>query len=142
MKLTTLSRYGVRCLFDIAYYGAGESVRASQISRRQKISLNYIGQILLRLKRAELVKSKRGRSGGYTLALPPEEINLLTIMEAVEGPLCFIYCLKDNKSCQLMDKCVTHDIWNEACNLMKNYFSKKTVLDLIRMAEARNIKRG
>ncbi len=141
MKLTTLSRYGVRCLFDIAYYGNGTSVRASQISRRQEISLNYIGQILLKLKRAGLVKSKRGRSGGYTLALPPEEVDLLTIMDAVEGQLCLIHCIEDNSSCELMKKCVTHDIWDEVCTSMKDYFTEKTILDLIQMAEKKNINR-
>lgn len=141
MKLTTLSRYGVRCLFDIAYYGNGESVRASQISRRQEISLNYIGQILLKLKKGGLVNSKRGRSGGYTLSLPPEEIDLLAIMDAVEGPLCLIHCIEDNSNCKLKKKCVTHDIWEEACTSIKDYFSEKTILDLIQMAEEKNIKR-
>ena len=131
MRLTTLSRYGTRALFDIAYYGQGEAVRASEISKRQKISLNYIGQIFLKLKRAGLIKSHRGRSGGYVLSAAPEDITLLSIIEAVEGPIALVSCVDNHKNCAFVESCVTHDVWVEASQMIEAYFKDITLKDLI-----------
>jgi len=131
MRLTTLSRYGTRALFDIAYYGQGEAVRASEISKRQNISLNYIGQIFLKLKRAGLIKSHRGRSGGYVLSSPPEDVTLLSIIEAVEGPISLVTCSGNDKECAFMDSCVTHDIWVEASKIVGDYFGNITLQNLV-----------
>lgn len=139
MKLTTLSTYGVRALFDIAYCGEGKMVRASQVSARQKISLNYIGQIFLKLKRAGLIVSHRGRSGGYTLAYPPEKITLLMIIQAVEGPIQLVDCLEGVRECEMAVKCVTRDVWKGAGEILENFFGKITIQDLIDSAKKRNI---
>ena len=141
MKLTTLSRYAVRSLFDIAYYGNGDSVKASQVSKRQKISRNYIGQIFLKLKRGGLIKSQRGRSGGYVLGHPPEEITLLMIVEAVEGEICLVSCLKEESNCDLYEECVTREVWEEACKNLQNHFSKISIASLIDRAEEKGLSR-
>jgi Rrf2 family protein len=140
MKLTTLSRYGVRALFDIAYCGEGRPVRASQVSKRQNISLNYIGQIFLKLKRAGLIISHRGRAGGYSLAYPPEKITVLMIINAVEGKIQLVDCIEKKKGCEIMVKCVTRDVWIEAGKTLDNYFSTITIRDLINRAKERGIK--
>lgn len=131
MRLTTLSRYGTRALFDIAYYGQGEAIRASEISKRQKISLNYIGQIFLKLKRAGLIKSHRGRSGGYVLSTAPEDITILSIIEAVEGPISLVSCANNHKNCEFVESCVTHDVWVEASRIVEDYFRDITLKDLM-----------
>jgi Rrf2 family protein len=139
MKLTTLSRYGVRALFDIAYCGQGNLVRASQVSARQQISLNYIGQIFLKLKRAGLISSHRGRSGGYTLAYPPKDITLLMIVRAVEGPIQLVDCIEGVSGCEMTVKCVTQDVWKEAGEILEGFFGKTTIQDLIDRAKKRGI---
>jgi len=131
MRLTTLSRYGTRALFDIAYYGQGEAVRASEIAKRQKISLNYIGQIFLKLKRAGLIKSHRGGSGGYVLSSKPDDITLLAIIEAVEGPITLVSCANGHKNCTFVESCVTHEVWVKASQMMADYFGGITLKDLI-----------
>jgi Rrf2 family iron-sulfur cluster assembly transcriptional regulator len=73
--------------FDLAYNGGGEPVQIRVISERQAIPARYLEQIFQRLRRAELVVSKRGPGGGYTLARAAEEISLLEIVEALEGPI-------------------------------------------------------
>jgi len=138
MKLTTLSRYGVRSMFDIAYYGAGKPIKASQISLRQEISLNYIGQIFLRLKRAGLLKSRRGRSGGYILAYKPEDITIKMIIDALEGSVNLVHC-KDKSgvaNCRLISTCVAFPKWKEASDILAKYFSSITIKDLMNDAEA------
>ncbi len=139
MKLTTLSQYGVRALFDIAYCGEGKMVRASQVSARQQISLNYIGQIFLKLKRGGLINSHRGRSGGYTLAYPPNEITLMMIIRAVEGPIVLVDCLEEERGCAMEVKCVTREIWKESGDMLENFFGKITIQDLVDNAKKRGI---
>jgi len=68
MRLSTKSRYGLRALFDIAYNGNGAPAQIQDISRRQDISPRYLEQIFQNLKKAGILKSKRGPQGGYTLA--------------------------------------------------------------------------
>lgn len=74
-------------MFDLAYNGRGEPVRVRTIGERQRIPVRYLEQIFQRLRRAELVRSKRGPGGGYTLARPAAEISIQEIVEAVEGPI-------------------------------------------------------
>ncbi len=140
MKLTTLSRYGVRSMFDIAYYGAGKPIKASEISLRQEISLNYIGQIFLRLKKSGLLKSYRGRAGGYYLALTPEEITLKMIIDAVEGPVDLVHCRKNEAECPFMNNCVTFPKWKKASEILEEYFSSITIKDLMDDAEKKGLK--
>lgn len=140
MKLTTLSRYGVRSIFDIAYYGTGKPVKASQISLRQEISLNYIGQIFLRLKKAGLLKSHRGRAGGYYLALMPEDTTLKMIIDAVEGPVDLVHCRDVKSNCPFLDNCVTFPKWKEASEILDDYFSHITIKDLMDDAEKKGLK--
>jgi Rrf2 family protein len=87
MKLSLQVQYAVCGVFDLAYNGEGQPVQVRVISERQAIPGRYLEQIFRRLRRAELVISKRGPGGGYTLARPPREITLRDVLEAVEGPL-------------------------------------------------------
>ena len=79
--------YAICGVFDLAYNGWGERVSIQTISERQSIPTRYLEQIFQRLRRADIVTSKRGPGGGYGLSRDPGQINLLEIVEAVEGPL-------------------------------------------------------
>ena len=79
-------QYAICGAFDLAYNGQGEPVQVRVISERQGIPMRYLEQIFARLRRGELVKSKRGPGGGYTLARTAASITLRQIIEAVEGP--------------------------------------------------------
>ncbi|HWK32529.1 MAG TPA: Rrf2 family transcriptional regulator, partial [Hyphomicrobium sp.] len=74
VELNTKARYAVMAMADLAKYGAEGAMPLSAISERQELSLAYLEQIFLRLRRAGLVESARGRSGGYALARPASEI--------------------------------------------------------------------
>jgi len=79
--------YAICGVFDLAYNGRGERVSIQTISERQSIPTRYLEQIFQRLRRADIVTSKRGPGGGYGLSRDPGQINLREIVEAVEGPL-------------------------------------------------------
>ncbi len=80
MELNTKGRYAVMAMADLAKYGAVDAVPLSAIAERQQISLAYLEQLFLRLRRAGLVESARGRSGGYRLARPAAGIHIAEIM--------------------------------------------------------------
>jgi Rrf2 family iron-sulfur cluster assembly transcriptional regulator len=145
MKISTQSRYGLRALFDIAYHSAGLSTQVKEISARQGISPRYIEQIFQKLKRAGLVKSIRGPSGGYYLSRNPEEIKVGDIIRATEGNLDLVFCLSHNKaatkSCERAVHCVARDIWQGASTRLLDYFDSITLQDLCKQAQQRGVER-
>lgn len=134
MKFSTKSRYGLRALFDMAYHSGTLPAQIKDISRRQNISPRYLEQIFQDLKKAGLLKSKRGPQGGYYLARKPQEITLGAIIEATEGEVALVACTKDNPDCKQrceFDKnCVTQKVWMEANNRLNEYFDSFTLKDL------------
>tara|TARA_R110002072_G_scaffold215014_2_gene372146 strand:- start:60 stop:518 length:459 start_codon:yes stop_codon:yes gene_type:complete len=84
MKLSTKGRYGMVALADLALQPAGALVSLGEISGRQNISLPYLEQLFVKLRRAGLVESVRGPGGGYRLALPPADIRVVDILAAVD----------------------------------------------------------
>ncbi|SNR41490.1 Rrf2 family transcriptional regulator [Puniceibacterium sediminis] len=84
MKLSTKGRYAMAALVDIALQPEGDLVTLSDISRRQDISLPYLEQLFVKLRRAELVASVRGPGGGYRLARRTQEIRVVDILAAVD----------------------------------------------------------
>ncbi len=87
MKLSSKCRYGVRALFDIAYFARGGALQIKDISVRQAIPPRFLEQIFQDLKKAGLVTSKRGPRGGYQLATDPAEIRVGDVIKALEGPV-------------------------------------------------------
>jgi Rrf2 family protein len=87
MRFSLQVQYALCSVFDLAYNGQGEPVQVRVVSERQEIPARYLEQIFRRLRQAELVVSKRGPGGGYTLARPASQITLRDVVEAVEGPL-------------------------------------------------------
>jgi Rrf2 family iron-sulfur cluster assembly transcriptional regulator len=84
MKLSTKGRYGMVALADLAFLEAGELASLADISRRQNISMSYLEQLFVKLRRGNLVVSVRGPNGGYRLARPAHDIRVVEILEAVD----------------------------------------------------------
>jgi Rrf2 family protein len=87
MKLSSKGRYGVRALFDLAFYAAEGSAQIKDIAARQAIPARFLEQIFQDLRRAGLITSKRGPRGGYRLARPAGEIRLGDIVRVLDGPI-------------------------------------------------------
>jgi len=112
VELNTKARYAVMAMADLAKYGADGAMPLSAISERQELSLAYLEQIFLRLRRAGLVESARGRSGGYVLARPASEIHIDEIMRAVEEETRLTRCLDSETGCLGDRRCLTHGLWH------------------------------
>jgi len=113
MKLSTKGRYGLRAVLDLAVHADEEAVALSQIAERQGISMNYLEQLIAKLKKAGIVNGIRGAQGGYMLALPAEEISVGAILRALEGDLNPVDCSEVNNrdTCCNSDSCVTKYVW-------------------------------
>ena len=97
MKLTTKGRYAVMALADLAKLDRKNPVPLRDISLRQNISLVYLEQIFLKLKKNNIVKSVRGTNGGYILNKEPEHIKLSNIFLAVDEQIKTIHCKRESK---------------------------------------------
>ncbi len=99
-------------MIDLATYGMGTTpVYLSDVAKRQGISEKYLEHIFASLHRAGLVKSVRGRKGGYFLGLPPQDITLNRILTTLEGPCGLVDCVTDRKVCPKVDACASRDVW-------------------------------
>ena len=144
MRLSTQSRYGVRAIFDIAFNSEGLETQVKDISRRQGISQRYLEQIFQKLKRAGIVGSKRGPSGGYFLSKKPEDITVGEIIRVTEGGITPVLCVNPEDSsqpCERSGECVTQIVWNEAGKRLKEYFDSVTIKDLCKLAKEMGLKK-
>jgi len=133
MKLTSKGRYAVMAMADLAKNDSNEPINITEISLRQGISISFLEQIFLKLRKDDLVKSSRGPSGGYSLTKSPEEIKLSTIIKAVDEKVKTIGCKKNSKkSCNGKSvKCITHSLWDDLENHINSFFEKNTLKDII-----------
>jgi len=144
MRLSTQSRYGVRAIFDIAYHSEGLETQVKDISRRQGISQRYLEQIFQKLKKAGIVCSKRGPSGGYFLNKTPESITIGEVIRITEGDITPVLCVNPEDSsqpCERSRECVTQMIWDEAGKRLKEYFDSVTIKDLCKLAIEMGLKK-
>lgn len=147
MRLSTKSRYGLRAMFDIAYNCGPEPAQIQDISRRQQISPRYLEQIFQNLKRAGLLKSKRGPQGGYVLSRKPDEITVLEVLNATEQDVLLVDCngvtpkkRRSKTECPFEGHCVTQSVWAEANDLLGSLFGGMTLNTLCQRAHAMGIK--
>ena len=133
MKLTSKGRYAVMALVDLARFDNINPVSLRDISLRQGISLDYLEQIFLKLKKNEIVKSIRGTQGGYVLNKNPNDIKLTNIFHAVDEKVKTVQCKKESKKgCNgKATKCITHNLWDELEIHINTFFENKSLKDLL-----------
>lgn len=135
MKVSTRGDYASRALLSLALHddptGGPTSVR--DLAERTGLPQPYLEQILLALKGAGLVRSKRGVGGGYVLARPPEEITLGQIVSAVDGPIAAgdFGEPHQNGACDHEGQCVLLAVWMEVGHSMRTYLDSFTLADMV-----------
>ena len=139
MKLTSRGRYAVMAMADLAKNNVKEPTSLAEISLRQGISISYLEQLFLKLRKNNLVQSSRGPSGGYVLAKPPGEIKLLSIISAVDEKIKTVKCRKESKKgCNGKSiKCITHNLWDDLETHINKFFEDNTLKDIL-FKEVRN----
>ena len=133
MKLSSKGRYAVMAMADLAKKNIQEPTSLTEISIRQGISLSFLEQLFLKLKKNNLVQSTRGPHGGYILSRTPEEIKLSSIIKAVDEKVETLGCKREfKKGCNGKSiKCITHYLWDELETHINEFFEKNTLRDII-----------
>jgi len=140
MKINTRVRYGLRAILQVADNYGGDPVPVSAISQSQEISGKYLEQVIGSLRRAQLVESRKGVRGGYTLSRPPEEVTLWDIITALDSHTTLVDCVVEPEVCDRSDECLTRSIWTLLSRRMEQFWSSFTLADLIKtMGETNDV---
>ena len=125
MKITSSTEYAARLMAGLARVYGGQTLSAERLSELENIPSGYVNQILLRLKRAGLVESRRGSAGGYSLSRPAKDLTLGQIVRAVEGRIFDDVCGKyegGSRDCRHQASCSISPVWQRLAALVEKYF--------------------
>ncbi len=131
MRLSTRGRYGTRLMVDLAQHYADGPVPLAEIAKRQDLSAKYLEQLIILLRGAGLIRSVRGRRGGYMLARNPEAISVGEIVETLEGKLSVVDCVLEPELCYRATECPTREIWVGMTDMLKQQLFSLSLGDII-----------
>ena len=132
MVITRATEYAIRTVIYLAQQPKEEIVLKKDICRTQEVTPAFLTKILQPLIKVGIVSSQRGVGGGFLLAKAPDEITLLDILQAEEGPLKLNHCLAQNGFCHRDSHCSSHEVWDEAQEEMINVLQRYSVAELVR----------
>lgn len=136
MRLTAKSEYGLLAAIDLACNHGPEPVSAREIAERREIPPRFLEQLLVSLRRADLVTAVRGAKGGFTLRRDPSEITVLDVVEALEGPLVSSVCdHARDEACQKTASCAAAPVWTAATRALRDVFASTTLASLANTQE-------
>ena len=129
MRTTAKADYAVRAAVELAA-SDGSPVPSDRIAEAQQIPVNFLENILLDLRRAGIVESRRGASGGYLLAKPADEIVLADIVRAVEGPLASVRGLSPDQLDYAGSAVALRDVWVALRSAVRSVLEHVTLADV------------
>src|SRR4030043_2440379 len=92
MRISAKGGVGIRAMLDLAHHYGEGYIQSSDIAERHQIPENYLCQLLITLRKAGLIRSRRGPQGGHMLSRPPEQISMAAVVIALEGPVAPMSC--------------------------------------------------
>lgn len=122
-------------MFDLAAHDNGEPITAAEISKRQGMPLPYLEQLLSKLRKAQLVETVRGPSGGYVLAKKPSQVSIGDIIRATEGPVALADCVPSASNCPKSGCCSTKSLWSRLSHKVSRVLDSTTLADLCKEAK-------
>jgi Rrf2 family protein len=135
MKLTTLEEYGLRCVVQIARKGEGKSSTIPEIAKREDISPSNTAKVLRLLRRGDVIRSTRGKQGGYVLARPAESISVQDVLDAVGGKFDLgVLCARhgdQRKQCVHKSDCSMMSLWGVLEQLLNGVLTQCRISDLL-----------
>jgi Rrf2 family iron-sulfur cluster assembly transcriptional regulator len=142
MRITARGSYAVRALVDLASQPGTRPISLREIAARGHISISYLEQLFLKLRRCNLVRSVRGPGGGYLLAKGPETITVAEVIEAVEERIEPIYCVRpsSDRTCSLESCCAAHVVWKGLAERMRDYLSSVSLEEMVKTSETLRTK--
>ncbi len=131
MRITRKSDYGLRAMYELARRYGQSPISISEIATAQRIPDPFLEKIMQELKAAGLIAATHGRSGGYSLRRPPEEISVREILEALEGRLALVVCLDPALKCEIEEGCPTSQLWIVINERFEEALEGITLADLV-----------
>ena len=131
MNLSPAAELAVKGIRLLAEKGGDRPIPLDVICKEDNLSKQYLVKIFAMLAKANLIRPVRGKHGGYLLGRPAEDICLLEIIEAVEGPLVLNYCQHDPPQCEEAD-CPGRTLWAELQEIMKEKLASVKLADMCR----------
>jgi Rrf2 family cysteine metabolism transcriptional repressor len=137
MRLSTKGEYASRAMLELSRRYQDGPLHSREISKAQDIPQRFLEQILLLLKRAGYLKSRKGQKGGYVLAKPPGEINVAEVIRVMDGPLAPIDCVSvmAHEVCPMEATCGLRWLWKDVRDAVAEILEKTTFADLVRKSE-------
>jgi len=130
MRITTQGEYGLRCLARLADNETGKPISVSRLAKAEKLSRDYVEQLLLRLRRAGLVRSTRGVQGGYLLSRSPARISVGEVLRILEGPLFELPCRRRPGGCHKEFDCLLVPLWEGLEQRIAEYLDSRSLADV------------
>jgi Rrf2 family cysteine metabolism transcriptional repressor len=132
LNFTAKEDYGIRAVLDIAIHQQDAPIQAREIASRQDIPEQFLEQLLAILRRAGVIRSIRGASGGYDLAKPASQISVGDILRVLSGPLVPMACVnEDTEKCARRDICSAAGIWQRVAGAISDVVDNTTMQDLV-----------
>jgi len=123
--------YGLRALVYLVKRGADQAVPVRNIAEAEGVSEDFLRKIFQTLAEAEIVKSHRGSRGGYSITKEPEDISILEVMEALQGPIAINRCFLGKDSCPNFNKCQLKEKLTTIQEGLHDFFSGISIADLL-----------
>ncbi len=130
MQIKRETDYAIRCILYLSTQ-KDKVTMIEEISKQMCVPRDFLAKILQRLSKQNIVKSFRGIKGGFQLMKEPEQLNLLDVIEAVEGPVTMNDCAVDQRNCDRSNACPVHPVWVEIREEMRKMLKSKTFKDLL-----------
>ena len=139
MRLSTKAQYAVRAMVSLNLSAGDSPVSIREISEREDISLSYLEQLFVKLRRGKIVNSVRGPGGGYVLGRSADQIRVDQIIDSVEETLVPVSCMDEGKcSCLNDTRCVTHGVWQGLGERIRQFLASITLADLTEEARQKD----
>lgn len=137
MQITRQADYALRAMLYLARPDTKKPVATHEIAKEQEIPASFLAKIISQLSIAGLIETSRGAKGGVKIKRQPEDISLLDVIEAIDGPIVIEDCTLDPSTCAFGDKCPIHDVFTEAREEIVRKFKESTFDKLIEMEQAK-----
>ena len=131
MHLTTKGKYAVTAVLDLALHESNDFIAISDLAERQSIPGPYLEQLFRYLRKADILISHRGPSGGYKLSRPRDEIKIGQIISAVEDRMDATQCLGEG-NCSTGSKCLSHNLWTDLNHQVQSFLMDKSLEDVLK----------
>lgn len=138
MKVTAKARYGLRILLDVAMNETHARPRTiKEIADAQDISEKFISRIVVTLRQKGMIRSARGKLGGFRLAKAPADITLLSVIEALQGPISLVDCVTDAQACGRARACAARSVWTDVNTAVRTALQGITLENVLARVKGR-----